>query len=157
MKLATDLHASWQQQNAATEKLRAQLRELNDKIEEAGRKKNVLIARHKRAKAQQKIQDTMSGLSDTSAFDTFSRMEDKVADVEARAAAAEELSGDFSGDSLEKEFAALQSESGTDADLEALKARMGMPSDLALPAAGETTGAEPADIEAELTALKEHV
>ncbi len=156
MKLATDLQGAWEQQHAATDKLRSQLRDLNDKIEEAGRKKNVLIARHKRAKAQQKIQETMSGLSDTSAFDTFDRMADKVADVEARAAASEEIAGDFSGDNLDNEFAALEAGAGTDADLEALKVRMGVPGDLALPAAGESTGAEPADVEAELAALKEN-
>ena len=47
----------WQLQKDAVEKLKDQLRTLNNKIEEAKRKKNILIARQKRAEAQQTIQD----------------------------------------------------------------------------------------------------
>ena len=53
----------WDLQKQAVDKLKDQLRTLNDKIEEAKRKKNVLIARQKRAEAQRAIQDTMRGLS----------------------------------------------------------------------------------------------
>ncbi len=49
----------------------AAARALNDKIEEAKRKKNVLIARKKCAEAQKAIQETMHGLKDQSAFETF--------------------------------------------------------------------------------------
>ena len=60
---------------------------MNGKIEEAKRKKNILVARAKRAEAHKTIQATMSGLSDTSAFDTFDRMAEKVDLVEAEAEA----------------------------------------------------------------------
>ena len=51
----------WDLQKQAVDKLKDQLRTLNDKIEEAKRKKNILIARQKRAEAQRAIQDTMRG------------------------------------------------------------------------------------------------
>src|SRR5438128_8796793 len=41
-----------------TDKLKVSLRQLNDRIEEAKRKKNILIARQKRAEAHKRIQET---------------------------------------------------------------------------------------------------
>jgi phage shock protein A len=84
-------------QKQAVDKLKDQLRTLNDKIEEAKRKKNILIARQKRAEAQRAIQDTMRGLSDTSAFDTFERMSQRVDQIEAEAEASTELGGELAG------------------------------------------------------------
>lgn len=117
----------WELQKAAVEKLKEQLRTLNDKIEEAKRKKNVLIARQKRAEAQKAIQDTMQGLSDNNAFDAFDRMANKVDQIEAEAEASTELGGELSGDTLAQKFKALESSSvGTDDALSALKAKMGL-------------------------------
>ncbi len=65
---------SGQKQKNAVEQLKTALRMLNNKIEEAKRKKNVLIARKKRAEAQRAIQETMSGMNNVSAFETFDRM-----------------------------------------------------------------------------------
>ena len=66
---AQALHETWVKSKQETEALKSSLRQLNDKIEEAKRKKNILIARARRAEAQERIQQTMSGLSDKSAFD----------------------------------------------------------------------------------------
>jgi phage shock protein A len=116
-----------QLQKDAVDKLKDQLRALNDKIEEAKRKKNILIARQKRAEAQKTIQDTMSGLSDTGAFDTFGRMAQKVDQIEAEAAASAELGSELSGDTLQQKFKALESSgAGTDNALAELKAKMGI-------------------------------
>jgi phage shock protein A len=120
----------WQQQKAAVEKLKEQLRQLNDKIEEAKRKKNILVARQKRAEAQRAIQATMQGLSDTSALDTFARMAEKVDQIEAQAEAETELGAVAleGGDSLDKRFKQLEAGgAGGDDALAALKQRMGLP------------------------------
>src|SRR5918997_3296894 len=53
------LEATWESHRAETEKLKNSLRDLNDKIEEAKRKKNLLIARQRRAQAQHRIAETM--------------------------------------------------------------------------------------------------
>ena len=50
----------WEAQLNAVEQLKGSLRDLTQKIEEAQRKKNILIARTKRAEAQQRIQATLS-------------------------------------------------------------------------------------------------
>jgi len=54
------LEATWSSHQGETEKLKNSLRDLNDKIEEAKRKKNLLLARQRRAQAQQRINETMS-------------------------------------------------------------------------------------------------
>ncbi|HVV84321.1 MAG TPA: PspA/IM30 family protein [Kofleriaceae bacterium] len=117
----------WLAQKQAVEKLKDALRLLNNKIEEAKRKKNILIARKKRAEAQQQIASTMQGLGDTSAFDTFDRMSERIALMEAEAEAGAELAGELSGDTLESKFMALEAGGGGDDDaLSELKAKMGL-------------------------------
>ena len=143
--LSVQFEQQWHIQKQAVDKLKDQLRVLNNKIEEAKRKKNILIARAKRAEAQRTIQQTMAGLSDTSAFDTFERMAEKVDAIEAEAEAGSELAGELSGDTLHERFKRLESSGvGADAQLLALKAKMCM---AALPAAsslGDKTKALPA-------------
>lgn len=128
-KLASEFQAHWEAQKAAADKLRDSLRQLNTKIEEANRRKNLLIARQKRAEAQKTIQETMSGLSDTSAFDTFDRMAQKIDQIEAEAEASADLAQGFSGDDLASQFENLEKGHGADEALLALKAKMGMASE----------------------------
>src|SRR4029077_10527525 len=118
----------WGLQKDAVEKLKEQLRSLNDKIEEAKRKKNILVARQKRAEAQKAIQDTMRGLSDNSAFDTFERMSQKVDQIEAESEASAELGGELAGDTLQQKFKKLESSAGGSAQMvhAVLTAKMGL-------------------------------
>ncbi len=125
-QLAATFQDQWQKQKNATDQLKLALRALNNKIEEAKRKKNVLIAQKRRAEAMKSIQDTMSGLSQTSAFDTFDRMAEKINQMEAEAEAGAELSEEYSGDVLKHKFSKLEATSGADGDLEALKRQMGL-------------------------------
>jgi phage shock protein A len=124
--LASQYRTQWEAQKAATDKLKDSLRNLSNKIEEAKRKKNLLIARTKRAEAQRSIQKTMAGLNDTSVFDTFNRMAEKVDDIEAKAMAEAELNEAMAGDDLEKKFSELENENNEVMDeLAALKAKLG--------------------------------
>ena len=120
------LGTQWQAQKESVEKLKESLRQLQTKIEEASRKKNILIARAKRAEAQEKINQTMSSLSgNKSAFDTFDRMAKKIDELEARTEAQKELEDTTSGASLEKQFALLESSPmAADSLLEDLKRKM---------------------------------
>lgn len=163
--LSAAFGGQWEAQKKATDQLKTALRALNNKIEEAKRKKNVLIARKRRAEAMQSIQNTMSGLSDTSAFDTFDRMSEKIDQMEAEAEAGAELQEEYSGDTLKSKFAKLEATAGADEDLEALKRKMGLvePEVEAAPVRVEATEAqedemsadEMAELEEALSALKE--
>ncbi len=124
--LAITFKDQWAKQKAAVDQLKKALRMLNDKIEEAKRKKNVLVARKKRAEAQKAIQETMSGLKDQSAFETFDRMAGKIDQLEAEAEAGAELAEEYSGDVLASQFANLEKTAGADDDLLALKRKMGL-------------------------------
>jgi phage shock protein A len=124
--LAETFKGQWQKQKDAVEKLKTALRMLNDKIEEAKRKKNVLVARKKRAEAQKSIQETMHGLKDQSAFETFDRMAGKIDQLEAEAEAGEELNEEYTGDVLASKFSNLERKAGADDDLAELKKKMGL-------------------------------
>jgi phage shock protein A len=78
---------------ARTPRLRDALRQLSDKIQEATRKKNLLIAQQKRAEAQKRIHETMSASRTPRRFDAFERMAAKIEDNERQALAAAAVSG----------------------------------------------------------------
>lgn len=123
------LATTWEAHKLETEKLKQSLRDLNDKIEEAKRKKNLLLARQRRAEAQARISQTMSGLSNNSAFDAFARMEEKITSNERQLQAAQEIDEEFSGDRLAGEFKQLERSAGgasADLQLQLLKQRMGV-------------------------------
>jgi phage shock protein A len=120
--LTGSIRPQWEQQEALSSKLKDSLRALESKIDEARRKKEILIARQKRAEAQKKIHDVMTGLNDRSAFATFDRMEQKVVEIEAQADAAVELEVE----SLDDQFKALEAGSDVDDELAALKAKMSL-------------------------------
>ena len=140
---AEQLELTWQAHQAETEKLKASLRDLNDKIEEAKRKKNLLLARQRRAQAQKRIAETMSSLSEKSAFEAFARMEERIEQNERQIKASAEIDEEFQGDRLAKDFKQLEKGAGTvsaDMQLLALKQKMGMlPS--AAPAQNKQLGA----------------
>ncbi|MCP4396787.1 MAG: PspA/IM30 family protein [bacterium] len=120
--LSASVRGQWEEQNSMSSKLKDNLRALESKIDEARRKKEILIARQKRAEAQKKIHDVMTGLNDKSAFANFDRMEQKVMEIEAQADAAVELEMD----TLDDQFRALEAGSGVDDELAALKAKMSL-------------------------------
>src|SRR5918999_718881 len=123
-QLAASYKTQWEAQKASTEALKNALRALSEKIEEAARKKNLLIARQKRAQAQKHIHEVMSGLSDTSAFEAFDRMAARVDQMEAQAAATVEISQELSGETTEQRFRALEGSVDVEQELTALKARV---------------------------------
>ena len=126
---ATQLETTWEAHRAETEKLKNSLRDLNDKIEEAKRKKNLLLARQRRAQAQKRIAETMSSLSERSAFEAFARMEEKIEQNERQLKASLEIDEEFSGDALQQDFKKLEKTAGSvsaDAQLLALKQKMGL-------------------------------
>jgi phage shock protein A len=123
-QIAIGYKKQWDAQQASTENLKNALRALSQKIEEAGRKKNLLVARQKRAEAQKHIHEVMTGLTDTSAFESFDRMTAKVEQIEAQADAAVELSQELSGDTMEQRFRALESSTDVEQELHALKAKV---------------------------------
>jgi phage shock protein A len=133
----SQMQLTWETHKHETERLKEQLRGLNDSIEEASRKKNLLVAKQRRAEAQKRIHDTMSSMSEKSAFEAFARMEEKIDSNERQLRASVEIDQEFSGDRLASDFKRLEATAGNataDAQLLQLKQKMGL---LAAPSAAD--------------------
>ena len=124
--LATQYKEQWEAQHASVEKLKQSLRGLQQKIEEAQRKKNLLIARAKRAEAQKRIQSTIGNMADNSAFAAFDKMANRVEQIEAEVDAMAEIEDMSSNEKdIESQFAALESsDASADLLLEDLRKQM---------------------------------
>jgi phage shock protein A len=126
---AQQLETTWQSHRLETEKLKNSLRDLNDKIEEAKRKKNLLVARQRRAQAQKRITETMSSLSEKSAFEAFARMEERIEQSERMLKATTEIDEEVTGDRLQSQFRQLErgaASATVDTRLLELKQKMGV-------------------------------
>lgn len=108
-------------QEEMVEKLKRQLRILEAKYQEAESKRGILIARHRRAQAQQRITQTFSSLPELSSANELERMERQIRGQEAKALAMEELEQD----SVEWQFAELEVDTDVETELAALKASIG--------------------------------
>jgi len=123
---AKELGPQWNAQHESVNQLKESLKQLQRKIEEAHRKKNILIARAKRAETQKKIQSMTGSIADTTAFEAFDRMASKVEQIEAEADAVSELNkAGQDEDTLEAEFKKLESsETKADILLDELKTKL---------------------------------
>ena len=125
-EVSETLRLQWEAQKQSVEQLKLALRGLDNKIEEAKRKRNILVSRQKRAEAQKTINETLGNINSTSAFDTFERMSDRVTQLAAAAAPTAELGGALPEASLEQQFKALEASTGVDDQLAALKNKMAL-------------------------------
>ncbi|MFQ5749958.1 MAG: PspA/IM30 family protein, partial [Planctomycetota bacterium] len=104
--------------------LKSGLHELEAKIAEIRRKKNLLVSKQKRAEAQDQIYKTIEGIQDTGAIDTIHRLEEKIEEMTSLADARLELSGEFQGDPLEKKFEDLGPGEDVESELLQLKQQL---------------------------------
>ena len=119
-RLALQFEGELSAHGANVDKLKENLRELESKIAEIKRKKNLLISKQKRAEAQEQIYKTIDGIRSGGGLDTIERMETKIDEMAALADARQEMSDEFSGDALERRFAELDA-AGDDVDTELLE------------------------------------
>lgn len=119
-KTSQALFEQIEQQQQIVDKLKQDMRNLELKISEVKTKKDMYIARARSAQASYKLQEMLSGFSNTSALGALARMEDKVTQIESQA----EVIGQLSGDNLETRFTELNSISNVDAELAAMKTQM---------------------------------
>lgn len=116
-------------QRANAEELKGALRQLAAKVEEAQRKKNVLIARQKRVEATNQMSTTATATSNTSAFESFERSAAKIENFEAEVEAHAEISETVKADDLDRRLHTLEEKHGADDALAELKAKMAQKND----------------------------
>ena len=120
-------------QQQTVEKLKSQLRQLEAKYQATLSQRDSLIARQRRARAQQQVAESLTAFSPLDPSSELERMERRIRSGEAQAMAAIEM-GD---ESYDAQFRELDEDVDIEAELAALKA--GTASVQQLPA-GSTTG-----------------
>ena len=118
--IVANLQASWESSRRTSERLKAQLRALETKLEEARLKKSSLVARQRAAQAREqmdKVTDRFQVGLDLN--NSFGRMADKVGEMEARMEAHAEVYGDYSP--AEREFLKMEVDAEVEAELAVLK------------------------------------
>ena len=118
--IVANLQASWESARRTSERLKAQLRALETKLEEARLKKSSLVARQRAAQAREqmdKVTDRFQVGLDLN--NSFGRMADKVGEMEARMEARAEVYGDYSP--AEREFLRMEVDAEIEAELAVLK------------------------------------
>ena len=110
-------------QKAQVEALKGALMKLEQKLEEAKSKRDLLLARHRRSIALGKAAHAQTALGDNSKSATFDRLRDRVHHNEAVATAEVDLLADDVGERLTR----LDRDAEVDRLLAELKARRGLP------------------------------
>lgn len=157
-ELAAEAEAGVAAQSQSTDELKGQIKLLEEKIGEAKRKKDELLARLN-ATDMQKRQASMQGagtgnaVGDTAAFDTYSRMVEKIENSEAEAEARRELLGARAPE-VDDELKRLSAQQSADDALQALKAKMSSGGGATPSAPAAPAGEKASAIEDELAALK---
>lgn len=111
-------------QHQMVEKLKVDLQALQSKYDELVRNREILIARHKAAQAQKRIQETVRTASTVDFSSELNRMEEKIRLDEARAAASAEMTGATLESRLEA-LSAGDQDTELEEELKALKEKKG--------------------------------
>ena len=106
-------------QKAQVETLKSALHKLEQKLQEAQSKSDLMMAQHRRSRALGKASDARMAVGGGSAVATFDRMKNRVSHAEAVSQAKSELAGD----NLEDRLAALDREDEIEKLLGELKAK----------------------------------
>src|SRR5215471_17268311 len=122
-RLAQSYREQVDDQKAQVETLKGALVKLEQKLDEAKSKRDLLIARHRRSIALGKAAHAQTVLGDNSKSATFDRLKDRVHHTEAVATAEVELLSDDVGEKLTR----LDRDAEVDRLLADLKARRGLP------------------------------
>lgn len=110
-----------EQQVAAVNQLKENLRQMNQKLDEARRRRDNLIARQTTARTQKTMAKATSTASSLDVMGKLDRMERKVDETAAMAQAYQELNQE--GD-LEARFKKMENEQSIESELEALRAKI---------------------------------
>lgn len=114
-------------QKAAVDELKKALTELTSKLDETKRKRQLLLARAKRAEAQKHVAATLTAAGESSAHERLERLEARVELAEAEAEATWEVASLSSGSAdqdLAEEIGMLGTGVEIDDDLMELKSKM---------------------------------
>jgi phage shock protein A len=96
-KAASQFEDQLDSQRAAVDELKKALTELTSKLDETKRKRQILLARAKRAEAQRHVAATLAAAGESSAYERLEKLEAKIERAEAEAEATWEVASLSSG------------------------------------------------------------
>jgi phage shock protein A len=120
-KLADNYQAQWESQHDQVGDLRDALAKLEAKIDEAEAKRELIIAKNRRAQTQEAITSALQSVQGKTADESLGRMEAQADERLARASAMAQLSSQ----DLDTRFSDLETQQQVEDDLTALKQKMG--------------------------------
>jgi phage shock protein A len=123
LRLAQSYREQVDDQKAQVETLKGALQKLEQKLDEAKSKRDLLLARHRRSIAFGKAARAQTAIGDQAKSATFDRLKDRVHHTEAVATAEMELIGDDAGERLTR----MDRDAEIDRLLADLKARRRLP------------------------------
>jgi phage shock protein A len=120
-KLVDTYYSQWDSQHDQVQELREALAKLEAKIDEAEAKRELIIAKNRRAATQEAITSALESVQGATADQSLGRMEAQADERLARAEAMAELGSQ----DLDTRFSDLESQSQVESDLAELKKKMG--------------------------------
>jgi len=118
--VAENFRQQVEDQKTQVENLKTALLKLQQKLEEAKSKSDLLIAQHRRSRAMRKASDASMNVGSESNAAAFDRMKNKVQHSEAAAQA----SVDLATDSVDEKFAAMEKQDEIERLLSEIKTRL---------------------------------
>lgn len=119
-KIVESMQQQWETAHHASEVVKEDYQRLEEKVDEARRKRDSLIARQALAEAQKEVAGTAPAMEKAQrSFSKFDRMESKIEQMEAEAVAMAELTD--TSRALDKEVEKSERDAEVDAELAALK------------------------------------
>ncbi len=109
--------------------LKEGLRALDEKVKEAIRRRDALIARKRSAEAQKTLSETLGKAGSLGHMDALNKMEEKVNHMERTAEAYETLNEERRAQDLDSHFENLDKDEALEEAFSALKAKMKQPSE----------------------------
>ncbi len=120
-KIADGYNSQWTAQHDQVQELRTALAKLEAKISEAQAKRDLIIAKNRRAATQEAVTSALNSIQGTTADSSLSRMETVADERLAKANAMAQLSSE----DLDTRFSDLESSQQVETDLTDLKKQMG--------------------------------
>ena len=123
-QLANRYKTQWDEQKQVVAELTTLLETLQQKTEEAERKRDIVIAQHRNVDAHKHLQETLTEVQDGAAFEILNKMEQNASEAATLAKAASEVDIDLTDTKLNREFASYAEEASIDKELAELKERL---------------------------------
>lgn len=121
---ANQYKVQWDEQKRVVTELTTLLETLQQKTNEAERKRDIVIAQNRNIDAHQHLQEMLSEVQDNAAFEILNQMEQNASEAATLAKAAAAVESDLRNPALNREFSAYAEEASIDNDLAELKAKL---------------------------------